>query len=72
MNNSPQLTKTRNIVPVNDNRFWFITATDYFLVSFADGQYKITEKIAFDELQHPTTKTDASVFVSSDVLLSFV
>ena len=62
----PQLTKTRNIVPVNDNWFWFITATDYFLVSFADGQYKITEKIAFDELQHPTTEDRASVFVSSD------
>ena len=40
----PQLTTTHQIVPLNDNCFWFITPTDYYLVSFANGIYKIEEK----------------------------
>lgn len=62
----PQLATTRHIVPVNDNRFWFITPTDYHLVSFANGQYKIEEKIAFSQLQHPASEERAAAFVTPD------
>ena len=62
----PQLATTRHIVPVNDNRFWFITPTDYHLVSFANGQYKIEEKIAFSQLQHPASEERATAFVTPD------
>lgn len=62
----PQLATTRHIVPLNDNRFWFITPTDYHLVSFANGQYKIEEKIAFSQLQHPASEERAAAFVTPD------
>ena len=62
----PQLATTRHIVPVNDNRFWFITPTDYYLVSFANGQYKIEDKITFSQLQHPASEERAAAFVTPD------
>ena len=62
----PQLTTTHQIVPLNDNRFWFITPTDYYLVSFANGIYKIEEKIAFSQLQHPASEERAVAFVTPE------
>lgn len=62
----PQLATTHHIVPVNDNRFWFITPTDYYLVAFANGVYKIEEKIAFNQLQHPASEERATAFVTPE------
>ncbi|GIZ15422.1 triple tyrosine motif-containing protein [Capnocytophaga catalasegens] len=61
--NLPNLVKTRKIVPVNDNLFWFITDKEYYAVKFKDGAYSIEDKIAFNNLLNPSSERRATIFV---------
>ena len=61
--NLPNLVKTRKIVPVNDNLFWFITDKEYFAVKFKNGVYSIQDRIAFNTLLNPSTEQRATIFV---------
>lgn len=57
------LVKTQRIVAVNDNLFWFITDSDYFLVHHSKGSYAAVDRIPFSGLAKPANEQRATVFV---------
>ena len=63
----PNLSDTRNIVPVNDSLFWFVRNKEYTVVKYnSENHYTVHEKIPFSILNNPPNYSRGNVYVDKN------
>ena len=61
----PNLVQTNRIVSVNDQLFWFITNSEYVLVEYYSGIYKVKDKVPFSIFNNPPNQGRANIYIDN-------
>lgn len=67
----PELAGTYRIVPVNDHQFWFIKNSEYVLVEYVLGKYKVKDKVPFSIFNNPPNEGRANIYIDKNGLSYF-
>jgi len=65
-NQLPGLTDTYRIVSINDQLFWLIKNSEYVLVEYDSGIYRVKDKIPFIILNNPPNQGRANIYIDED------
>ncbi len=60
------LSDTYRIVPLNNDLYWFIRNSEYVLLGFEEGKFRIKLRIPFTKFKNPTIEDRGNIFVDND------
>lgn len=61
----PELSDTYRIVPLNNDLYWFIRNSEYVLLSYELGRFRLKRRVPFTLFDNPTIEDRGNIYVSS-------
>lgn len=62
----PELSDTYRIVPMNNDVFWFIRNTEYVLLEYKSGRFRLIRRIPFLLFDNPTNEDRGNIYVDEE------